>query len=140
MASKMVFRGYVDNDGVFKMPEVQKERMYKFAQSYKNGTNIDITVEKHKKKRSLRQNNYYFGVVCDIVGEHLGNLPNDQHKIFKQLHNSKLIEVNGQYIEVAQSTKDLSTEEFNKYVERCRLWASIDLNCPTPDPGEYDYE
>jgi len=36
MASKMVFRGYIDNDGVFKMPEVQKERMYKFAFSQQN--------------------------------------------------------------------------------------------------------
>lgn len=42
-------------------------------------------------------------------------------------------------IEYARSTTELSTIEFEKYLEDIRRWASMKLSCYIPLPNEYDY-
>lgn len=77
------------------------------------------------KDRSSLENNYYWGVVVGILAEEKGNTPNEMHEILKWNNNSHMvIEYGGQRIEVPNSTKDLTTGEFEAYLSRCREWAS----------------
>ena len=93
------------------------------------GQRIIITVEKKRKKRSIRQNNYYFGCICDFFktgaleqwGEHLDTEQAHEelkkHCNFKEVVNIQTGEMIGK---ISLSTKDLTTLEFEEYEERCR--------------------
>jgi len=45
-------------------------------------------------------------------------------------------EVNGKEMEYVRSTTKLNTTAFEEYLEKIRLWASMELNCLIPLPNE----
>lgn len=60
------------------------------------------------------------------------------HEILKWFNNSHMvIEHKGHRIEVANSTADLTTSEFESYLSRCREWASAE-GVWIPLPNEQD--
>ena len=70
-----------------------------------------------------------------ILGDHCGYDPEEMHLALK----FKFLRKGKEGLETVTSTTDLSTVEFESYLERIRRWASLDLNCFIPQPNEVDY-
>jgi hypothetical protein len=101
------------------------------------GKQVDITVKRHRENRSLNQNNYYWGVVVPMVGEAIGETDIEAvHEVLKLEHNYYIAKIGGREIRVPQSTAELSTDEFERYLERARRWASEFLSIYIPLPNE----
>lgn len=95
-----------------------------------NGREIDIMVRKHRKARSTNQNSFYWGVVLAIIAESTGNEPEDMHAAFRDLF---LTDRSGP-LPLVRSTTDLSTVEFNEYIEKIVRFAAEKLELVIPDP------
>jgi hypothetical protein len=98
-----------------------------------------------RKPRSLDQNEYYWGVICDMVREGLYDAgyrevktPEDAHEILKMLFlkMKKYNKKSGKVKETAGSTAILSTVEFNTYIEEIIQWAAEYLSIEIPLPNE----
>lgn len=83
--------------------------------------------------RSTPQNRYYFGVVIDILSNHIGFTPDEMHEILK--HKFLRHKEQKGYV-IPQSTTSLSTIEFENYLTQIREWAVIDLGVLIPEPNE----
>ena len=137
MASKMVFRGHIDKKGQLIISKTERTRMEQFWSIFKAEEQIDITQEKHRKKRSLPQNSYYWGVVLPYIAKANGEDDlDDLHDDLKHMFNPKIKEVHGMTIEKGGSTTEMSTEEFSEYVDKVVRFAAIKLGIYIPDPGE----
>jgi len=108
------------------------------------GKRIKITIEKLYKQRSLSQNGYYWGVIIlyfqqganEEWGEYLDSY--QCHEELKKACNWKEVasKRTGEIKKITQSTKDLTTVEFEEYEERCRRLIYEYFNIKTPLPNE----
>lgn len=97
----------------------------------------------HPKTRSNQQNKYYFGVVIDILSNELGYFSDEMHQILKtKFLKINVIESDGETIIITKDTRDLNTSEFEEYLSKIRMWASMKMNIFIPDPNqtEVSYE
>ncbi len=104
-----------------------------------DGTEVYVTVKKITKRgiRSLNQNNYYWGVVIEILSDHTGYLPEEMHEALKQKFLSY---ENFPGLRANLTTASLKTHQFEIYLSKIRRWASTDLGVFIPEPNEVDYE
>ena len=101
------------------------------------GQEVVVSVEKRKKSRSQNQNNYYWGVVIELLVDAMGLMPEEVHEVLKSKFLIKgLTDKNGKNYEVSKSTADLTTSEFEDYLTKCRMWASQQLSVVVPLPHE----
>ena len=108
------------------------------------GKDIVITIEKKRKKRSNNQNAYYHGIVIPILkqgfynnlGEHVGT--DEIHTFLKNRFLFKEIvnEQNAEIIKMPQSTTELSTIQFEEYLDKIREFATEFLSIQIPLPNE----
>lgn len=103
----------------------------------------EIIVRRWRKKRSNPQNRYYFGVVCKIIGDHLGYTVDEAHSAIGWEFLRVEEEGKPPYV---RSTTDLDTEEFNEFLEQVKIWAAKGFGDSEekggvyiPDPNEADY-
>ena len=98
---------------------------------------VSIFVEPTKKKRTSKENSYYFGVIIDLSCQESGNTPADQHEIFKDeiLGHYEIQKPNGQIIYKTRSTAELTTVQFEDYAEHCRAKMAewYEIMCPKPN-------
>lgn len=107
------------------------------------GKRVKITLQQVKKRRSNRQNAYYWGVVVPAVLEmflEAGNsITEEGVHDFLKAYVGKLVkhvkQPNGSIAVVLGSTADLRTLEFEDYLEKCRAWAA-EMGCVIPLPNE----
>lgn len=117
---------------------------YKFKTEVANAfpdAAITLTVEKKRRKRSLNQNAYYFGVVCALCRNGINQFGEDfsieeTHEFLKARFNVKeLINTNtGEIITVPVSTTKLSTIDFMDYIAKIQRFAAQELCIVIPDP------
>jgi hypothetical protein len=108
------------------------------------GKDIIITIEKKRKKRSNPQNSYYFGVVIPMMkqgfynslGEHVGT--DEIHTFLKNRFLFKEIvnENNAEIIKMPQSTTELTTIQFEEYLDKIREFGLEFLNITIPLPNQ----
>jgi hypothetical protein len=108
------------------------------------GKDIVITIENKKKKRSNPQNAYYFGVVIPLMkqgfynslGEHVGT--DEIHTFLKNRFLFKEIvnEQNAEIIKMPQSTTELTTIQFEEYLDKIREFATEFLSIQIPLPND----
>lgn len=98
-----------------------------------------------RKVRSLPQNAYYWGVVCDMVKEGLRDAgfqdistTDDAHEVMKGLFlKREIISLEtGEVLTGSKSTTTLTTLEFNTYIEKIQQWAAEYLGISIPSPNE----
>lgn len=96
---------------------------------------------KINKNRSTQQNRAYFGLVVNLIADHLGYDKEDMHKIlaYKFLGTVDVC-IDEQVIKVPRSTKKLTTKEFCTYAENIQRWASEYLSLNIPSPNEHPME
>lgn len=95
---------------------------------------VQITVSKHKKQRSLPQNAYLWAGVYPPLAEHLGYTSEEMHGICKAKFHYKIIHVRKDEVRVALSTATLDTNAFNKYISDIVIWASLEFGVIIKEP------
>lgn len=138
----------------------QPEEPQRFREAFiaHNNKRITITVKRFHRPRSNQQNKYYWGVVLEIISEYTGYSPEEVHEMMrakflshvlkmkikrrakaaKELHakrkNKKPIP-KAIWIRVSKSTTDLTTVQFEKYLEKIKRFAATKLDgLYIPDP------
>ena len=99
------------------------------------GKDVEVVVRKPKKERSNPQNRYYWGVVINLLCETTGYTPEEMHEALKML----FLKDNTRKIPTLRSTTELTTIEFEDFLEGVRVWAASELNCIIPLPNEVDF-
>lgn len=111
-----------------------------------DGKNVRITVEEIKRRRSDRQNRYYWGCVIPMVTEMFldaGNsIDGEQvHEFLKDRVGSLkdlISDPHGVIHSVIRSSKTLTTTEWEEFMERVRAWAA-EFGCMIPAPNEAEF-
>ena len=91
--------------------------------------NVEVVIRRPVKDRSHDQNAYYWGVVLKLISESSGHTPAEHHQIFKRTI------IGGKN----PTTKNMTTAEFQDYLEQIRAWAG-EHNIIIPDPQHVDYQ
>lgn len=111
---------------------VNQEEFEKFLN--KMPEKLSVTVQPYKNQRSSSQNNYYFGVVVQIIAKDTGNTMEDVHEALKSMFLPKSVTLKNVIGSVGRSTASLKTDEFEIYLENIRRWASTQgLDIPLPN-------
>lgn len=105
---------------------------------FKPDTVVSIVIRRDsvKKIRSLKANNYYWGVVirysCESLGyeQHEANLVHEGFKM-KFLSQEHIIG-----LPITRSTATMTSDEFWDYIEVVRRFMSQTFNCVIPDPNQ----
>ncbi|MDA7514223.1 hypothetical protein N8508_00380 [bacterium] len=106
------------------------------------GKRIEISIQIAKKKRSVEQNRYYYGVVVPIVTAALIDsgvrvTDGNTHDFLKlEFLKYDVPTENGEYITMVKSTTELSTSEFMDYTAEIQQWAAEFLGIEIPNPNE----
>lgn len=116
-----------------------------------NGKYCVITLSERKPIRSNQQNNYYWGVVVKYIHEYMLDAGNNVTKLQVHEYLKKyvgglvdeivLIGDDGSTLiwEITGTTTEKETDKFEKYLTKCRSWAS-DWGILIPLPNEAGYE
>jgi hypothetical protein len=132
---KYVFNGRVDKG---KLILKERDAFFDKVQNL-NGKQIALTIEESKKLRSLPQNNYYWGVVLEIISEHTGHTALEIHEIMKQKFlKPREINIKGEHYFVHGSTTNLDQLGMMDYIERIKAWAATALQLSIPEPYTVD--
>lgn len=138
MKRKLEIRGLVMEGGTMSKANSANIRAFLDANI---GSVITITMNAGKK-RSNPQNAYYWGGVVPFVQSlfadagHDDFTANDVHEFLKKEFNWQEIEVNGNYVTVPKSTTELSTSDFNEYIERINRFCLDMFGAAIPQPNE----
>lgn len=94
------------------------------------GKYVEVVVRKERSERSNNQNNYYWGVVLQLLSDHTGYTTDEMHEICKH----QFLIVHGKFDYVKSTTK-LNTVEFEEYLDKIKNWAAV-LGVNIPNPNE----
>lgn len=125
-----------------KLTILEKE---KFIQKMKEleGMELKVSISKVYDPRSPLQNGYYWGCIIDLFlrgwmetqGEQIAM--EEAHEILKHECNytERINPLSGEIIRKGKSTTDMSTVDFEEYLERCRrfIWEWFAIIVPLPD-------
>jgi len=95
---------------------------------------VEIIVRRKKEIRSLKENNYYWGVVIRLTADYAGLLDDEMHKAWQW----KFLRKQTGKIETVRSTTSLSTVEMEEYLEKIRVFALDEWNLKVPLPNEVE--
>ncbi|HMU69193.1 MAG TPA: hypothetical protein PKC38_04260 [Chitinophagales bacterium] len=135
MAADLTYFAKVDENGV-----IQGLARKKFAREVKDmfsGKSIEITVRRKKKHRSVQQNRYYWLVVT-MLSDYTGFTKDEMHAILRSkfLRAEKVNEDTGVVYEYVKSTTELTTVEYEEYLDDVRRFAAQEFNMNVPMPNE----
>ena len=100
-----------------------------------SGKEIELWIGPRGYARSLNQNNYYWGVIIEMISKETGHTPNEIHSFMKEMFLKKWITFKGKGIKIIRSTTELDKAEFEEYQEKIRQWAAVELSLNIPLPN-----
>jgi len=107
------------------------------------GKRITVTIGKFRKPRSDKENRYYHGIPVKMIADYIGEENKRQvHEYLKVLFLTTI-----EYKQIGntnktlkftrtKSTTELSTVEFEEYLDSIRRWAAQFLGIEIPTPNE----
>lgn len=96
---------------------------------------VQITVEKPKSIRSLRQNAYLWGVVYALISEHTGFHVEEVHELCKKKFLTYEKAYKRKLYKFTRSTASLNKDEFAMYLDKV-IQLAAELGIVVPDPEE----
>ena len=99
------------------------------------GKRVNILVTKFKKKRSLEQNSFYWGILIDILSREFGYESEEIHLMLREKFLRIYDDKHPDFV-IARSTTKLTTVEFVEYIEKIQRWAAQEHQIYLPDPNE----
>lgn len=102
-----------------------------------SGQSIEIIIHQKRKHRSVQQNRYYW-LVASILSDRTGFTKDEIHAILKSkfLKAEKVNENTGAVYDYVKSTTELSTMEYEEYLDSVRQFAAQELDIQIPMPNE----
>lgn len=105
--------------------------------STREGKEVIVKFSRPTNRRSLNQNRFYWGIVLAVISDSTGHTAEEVHEYLKTIMlPRKFIAIKGREVEIVKTTTDLSTDEFEAYLERVRAWAKSELGIEIPTPNE----
>lgn len=100
------------------------------------GVDVEVTLRKVRRQRSLKQNRAYFGLIVAAIAEHCGYTKDEAHEAlaFKFLRQGEP----DAPLPTRRSTADLTTKEFEEYQAQVKQFAAEELGLFIPGPGQVD--
>ena len=105
------------------------------------GQRVTIEVKKFRKKRTLPQMKYYFGVVIESLLEPMGYRKDEKEKVHQIMKYMFLrtIDDNGyEYVPTLSEITKVDTVKMGDYLEQIKMFAAQELNTYIPDADEND--
>lgn len=99
---------------------------------------VEITIGRRRKRRSLAQNAYYHGVVVKMIAEAAGYATNEEAHDALRMHF--LVKHADRQMPTIRSTAELTTSEFEDYVSKCKQLGAEMFGLYIPDPHEAPIE
>ena len=108
------------------------------------GKTVRIEISQNRKKRSCKQNAFYFGVVLPIVSRMFNESGNDanQETIHTFLKGNiggmkkAIVSPDGEVLWQVESSVKMSTADFEEWLEKIRAWAApFGVEIPFPNEG-----
>lgn len=101
------------------------------------GKDIEIIIEKKRKKRSIRQNRLLW-LYSTIIANDTGNSKELIHEVikYKFLQKEKIDEITGEIFKYVGSTTELTTTDFAGFIEEIIRWAGETFSISLPLPNE----
>lgn len=117
--------------------EKDKRRLFDLLKKLKP-VKYDFEIKQFRKKRSVQQNRYYWGVIIKLLCEHTGFFPDEMHELLRRkfMPVTKTIRQTGEQVIVGKSTTENDTADQEIYHEMIRTWALTELDVLIPLPNE----
>ena len=123
---------------------IRDEKSRQIALDFIAGLNLDkewdVTVERHKDKRSLSQNallHRWFGIIADETG----NTRDDIKEAYRDMFLDKVpVQIGGKECLVGRSTTKLSTAEMAEFMDKVQAHAASELGILLPLPFQQGRE
>ena len=141
MEPRLTYTGKVLESGEIKVHRAKEMReliVYNFA-----GKDIEITIQRKRRRRTVQMNSYYWGVMVPLVASGLQDAGyrvdrESTHEFLKSTFNKKEIvnEDTGEILHTIGSTSQMSTVEMMEYFAEITQWSAEFLNIEIPLPGE----
>jgi len=125
-----IFRGNIENG---KLILRDKELFSKYLCSLRG--EVEVICRKWRKRRTNRQNSYYWSCVIPLLCEYTGYSDEELHEALKIKFLSKRERDD---LPTVRSTATLSTKEFANYIEKIVLWAGQELGVMIPPPEQVE--
>lgn len=111
-------------------------RRYKAFMDQVEGNTVDVKIEVRRRKRTLDQNAYWYGVVCKCLSDYLGYTKEEVNDLVEQKFLMRTLLIEGERYGITNKVKNLSTLEFNELKEQVQQWCVESFNLYIPDPDE----
>lgn len=96
---------------------------------------VEISVRRYRKTRTIPQNRYYWKVIVGMISEDTGQDVDTVHSWLKTKFNKQQIMIKRTLQEVVMSTTTLDSYGFSEeYWEPIRQWANEFLGLVIPEP------
>lgn len=123
-------------DGWIRPSPAQNQIIRNYLQT-REGKAVAVKFSRPMSTRSKSANAYYWGVCLTLIAESTGHTTEEVHQAVKELFlPRRFVRLGHNEIEVAKSTTELMTDEFEKYLTQLRAWAETELNITIPLPNE----
>jgi hypothetical protein len=131
-----VLPAFIDNEGRV-IWRADSEARWKSITEFLRNQEVEISIGRRRRKRSSRQNRYYWGVIIPMLQEASGyGTPEEMHDALRMYF---LRERTDTGLPSLRSTSDLSTTETEEYYAQCRqLGAEMFDGLYIPLPNEVD--
>lgn len=128
-----VFYGVVRAGKIVLDTEVLKKRFMDRLRALE-GKKVELIVKKYTKRRSLNQNNYYWGAIIPMIADYTGMIDEEVHEAMRLM----FLKDKSKKLETVKSTSELSKGEFAEYLVDIQNWAIPFFNIEKwPDPEEW---
>jgi hypothetical protein len=95
-----------------------------------------VSISPFKKSRTNSQNSYLWGVVYKTISDQTGYSCDELHELFKNSFlPHKLITIGDKSVKITPSTTDLTTIEFEEFLELVKRYAAETIGIFIPDPN-----
>ena len=101
-----------------------------------------VEISKQYKIRSLQENKYYFWIILKMLSDELWYEVDEVHELMKERFLTKIEKLKSEKrvkLKRTKSTSELTTKDFEDYLENIRVFASKYLNIIIPLPNQ-NYE
>ena len=127
-----IFWGRVEK-GVLRLRD--KRRYDEYLQTLEG--EIELTLKRWRKGRSLAQNAYWHGVVLPIIAGHIGELDEDELcQIFAKKFLSYYKTYKGKEYKFTPSTAQLDTAEMAEFIRKVVIFVAQEFGIVIPDPDK----
>lgn len=116
-----------------------KEAVKSVIDKLPEGIRYDVTIKRHRERRTLDQNRLYFlWMAC--LSDETGQSKDDLHEYFKQLYLGfeQRAVLNGR-VYISPSTAALNTKQFSDYLNKIQMFANTELGIILPSPEDLEF-